>query len=202
MVCLGGSHAQREVIKDTLLVALMRSGQTARAQAVLDERLHRRPSLRDALAGEHRALSRGVSRRGWRVSPLRTVPHLRLELLDPLAKNREELPRQPRKACLTIVSALSFPNSGRSARGPDTRDLCPDAGLIQQRYLGRDQVVPEYVHRVSVGQKFEAASWNHPKRRVAARGKRVTVPALSAALSHARKLLTSGQPAVPSGQIR
>jgi hypothetical protein len=46
-VRIGGSHAQREVIEDTLLVALMRSGATAKARALLDQRLHRRPSPRD-----------------------------------------------------------------------------------------------------------------------------------------------------------
>ncbi|KTS79421.1 hypothetical protein NS274_03080 [Pseudomonas oryzihabitans] len=44
---IGGSGAQREVIEDTLLVALMRGGEHAKAQALLDERLHRRPSQRD-----------------------------------------------------------------------------------------------------------------------------------------------------------
>ncbi len=48
VVRLGGSGAQREVIEDTLLVALMRAGQTERAHALLDRRLHRRPSPRDA----------------------------------------------------------------------------------------------------------------------------------------------------------
>lgn len=47
-VRIGGSGAQREVVEDTLLVALMRSGETARARALLDRRLHRRPSPRDA----------------------------------------------------------------------------------------------------------------------------------------------------------
>ena len=46
---IGGSGAQREIIQDTLLVALMRSGETAKARALLDERLHRRPSPRDTL---------------------------------------------------------------------------------------------------------------------------------------------------------
>ena len=46
---IGGSGAQREIVEDTLLVALMRSGQAAKARALLDERLHRRPSPRDAL---------------------------------------------------------------------------------------------------------------------------------------------------------
>ena len=44
---IGGSGAQREVIEDTLLVALLRGGEQARAAALLDERLHRRPSTRD-----------------------------------------------------------------------------------------------------------------------------------------------------------
>jgi hypothetical protein len=46
-VRLGGSHAQRELIEDTFIVALMRSGELPRARALLDARLHRRPSLRD-----------------------------------------------------------------------------------------------------------------------------------------------------------
>lgn len=45
---IGGSNAQREVIEDTLLAALMRSGQTQKARTLLDSRLHRRPSPRDA----------------------------------------------------------------------------------------------------------------------------------------------------------
>ena len=48
VVRLGGSGAQREVIEGTLLLALMRSGATARARTLLDRRLHRRPSPRDA----------------------------------------------------------------------------------------------------------------------------------------------------------
>ncbi|MCP3473878.1 tetratricopeptide repeat protein [Bradyrhizobium sp. CCGUVB1N3] len=48
VVRIGGSHAQRELIEDTFIVALMRSGELARARAMLDARLHRRPSPRDA----------------------------------------------------------------------------------------------------------------------------------------------------------
>jgi hypothetical protein len=48
VVRIGGSHAQREIIEDTFIVALMKSGELARARAVLDHRLHRRPSPRDA----------------------------------------------------------------------------------------------------------------------------------------------------------
>jgi hypothetical protein len=47
VVRIGGSHAQREVIEDTLLVALMKSDEPGKARALLDRRLHRRPSPRD-----------------------------------------------------------------------------------------------------------------------------------------------------------
>lgn len=44
---IGGSGAQRDVFEDTLLLALIRSGEIAKARTLLDERLHRRPSPRD-----------------------------------------------------------------------------------------------------------------------------------------------------------
>jgi Tfp pilus assembly protein PilF len=47
VVRIGGSHAQRELVEDTFIVALIRSGEQARARALLDTRLHRRPSPRD-----------------------------------------------------------------------------------------------------------------------------------------------------------
>ena len=47
VVRIGGSHAQRELVEDTFIVALMRSGELPRARAMLDARLHRRPSPRD-----------------------------------------------------------------------------------------------------------------------------------------------------------
>jgi Tfp pilus assembly protein PilF len=47
MVRIGGSHAQREVIEDTLLIAMMKSDQPGKARELLDRRLHRRPSPRD-----------------------------------------------------------------------------------------------------------------------------------------------------------
>ncbi|QPF92599.1 tetratricopeptide repeat protein [Bradyrhizobium commune] len=47
VVRIGGSHAQRELIEDTFIVALMRNGELPRARSLLDARLHRRPSLRD-----------------------------------------------------------------------------------------------------------------------------------------------------------
>ena len=48
VVRIGGSGAQREIMQDTLLAALMRNGQVAKAHALLDQRLHRRPSPRDS----------------------------------------------------------------------------------------------------------------------------------------------------------
>ena len=47
VVRIGGSHAQRELIEDTFIVALIRSGELVQARTMLDGRLHRRPSLRD-----------------------------------------------------------------------------------------------------------------------------------------------------------
>jgi Tfp pilus assembly protein PilF len=48
VVRIGGSHAQREIIEDTLLVAFIKGGEPAKARDLLDRRLHRRPSSRDA----------------------------------------------------------------------------------------------------------------------------------------------------------
>ncbi len=48
VVRIGGSHAQREIIEDTFIVALIRAGELPRARAQLERRLHRRPSLRDS----------------------------------------------------------------------------------------------------------------------------------------------------------
>ncbi|MBV8122114.1 MAG: tetratricopeptide repeat protein [Alphaproteobacteria bacterium] len=44
---IGGSHAQREVFEDSLIVAYLRSGQSAKAAPLLSARLGRRPSARD-----------------------------------------------------------------------------------------------------------------------------------------------------------
>lgn len=44
---VGGSHAQREVFEDTFIVAAMRAGQSDRARGRLQQRLARRPSVRD-----------------------------------------------------------------------------------------------------------------------------------------------------------
>ena len=44
---IGGSHAQREVFEDSLIVAYLRSGQSARTAPLLRSRLDRRPSARD-----------------------------------------------------------------------------------------------------------------------------------------------------------
>lgn len=46
---IGGSNAQREILDDMLLVALMRDGEAGKARALLDARLNRRPSPRDTL---------------------------------------------------------------------------------------------------------------------------------------------------------
>jgi hypothetical protein len=53
VVRIGGSHAQREVFEDTLLVAYLRTGRAEAAESLLRVRLDRRPSPRDAawLAG-------------------------------------------------------------------------------------------------------------------------------------------------------
>jgi hypothetical protein len=45
---VGGSEAQRDVIEETLLLALLRDGQTERVAALLTQRLDRRPSPLDA----------------------------------------------------------------------------------------------------------------------------------------------------------
>jgi len=45
---IGGSNAQREIIEDMLLVAQIRGGEKDKAGNLLDRRLHRRPSPRDA----------------------------------------------------------------------------------------------------------------------------------------------------------
>lgn len=45
---IGGSNAQRDVIEDTLIVSLIRSGQSLRADRLVEARLARRPSVRDA----------------------------------------------------------------------------------------------------------------------------------------------------------
>src|SRR5262249_4177819 len=47
IVRVGGSGAQREMFEDMLLLSLIRSGEAAKARALLDRRLHRRPSPRD-----------------------------------------------------------------------------------------------------------------------------------------------------------
>lgn len=47
VVRVGGSNAQREVIEDTLLQAYLRAGHYAQAEALLRQRLARRPSARD-----------------------------------------------------------------------------------------------------------------------------------------------------------
>jgi tetratricopeptide (TPR) repeat protein len=44
---IGGSHAQREIVEDSLIIAFLRSGHPAKAAPLLHTRLGRRPSARD-----------------------------------------------------------------------------------------------------------------------------------------------------------
>jgi len=44
---LGGSHAQREILEDTYIVACLRAGRHDKAAERLSTRLARRPSARD-----------------------------------------------------------------------------------------------------------------------------------------------------------
>jgi len=48
VIRIGGSHAQREVIEDTLIEAALRCGEYGKAKALLEERVDRRPTPRDA----------------------------------------------------------------------------------------------------------------------------------------------------------
>ncbi len=47
LVRIGGSHAQRELWEDTLIVACLRAGRGDKAARMISDRLHRRPSVRD-----------------------------------------------------------------------------------------------------------------------------------------------------------
>jgi hypothetical protein len=47
VVRIGGSHAQRELWEDTLIVAYLRARQSDKARQAIDRRLHRRPSAID-----------------------------------------------------------------------------------------------------------------------------------------------------------
>lgn len=47
LVRIGGSHAQRELWEDTLIVACLRGGHGDKVAKMISDRLHRRPSLRD-----------------------------------------------------------------------------------------------------------------------------------------------------------
>lgn len=48
VVRIGGSHAQRQIVEDTFIIALIRTGDLPRARRLLDARLHWRPSPRDS----------------------------------------------------------------------------------------------------------------------------------------------------------
>ena len=47
VVRIGGSHAQRELWEDTLIVAYLRGGHAGKAAGLISTRLERRPSARD-----------------------------------------------------------------------------------------------------------------------------------------------------------
>ena len=47
LVRIGGSHAQRELWEDTLIVACLRGGHGDKAAGLISKRLDRRPSARD-----------------------------------------------------------------------------------------------------------------------------------------------------------
>lgn len=55
---IGGSHAQRSVFEDTLLLAQLKAGELKAAHSLLDERLSRRPSVRDR---QWRAMGQGLA---------------------------------------------------------------------------------------------------------------------------------------------
>ena len=60
VVRIGGSHAQRELWEDTLIVACLRGGHGDKAARMISDRLHRRPSARDE--GWTRAARRGAEK--------------------------------------------------------------------------------------------------------------------------------------------
>ena len=61
VVRIGGSHAQRELWEDTLIVAYLRGGHGDKAARMISDRLHRRPSARDE--GWSREARRGTEKR-------------------------------------------------------------------------------------------------------------------------------------------
>ena len=60
LVRIGGSHAQRELWEDTLIVACLRGGHGDKAARMISDRLHRRPSARDE--GWSREARRGAEK--------------------------------------------------------------------------------------------------------------------------------------------
>ena len=70
VVRIGGSHAQRELIEDTFIVALMKSGDLARAR-----RDARPPPAPPALAARHKVAGNGCTAR-VRLIPRRRVANL------------------------------------------------------------------------------------------------------------------------------
>ena len=57
LVRIGGSHAQRELWEDTLIVAYLRGGHREKAAGLISARLERRPSARDAAWSRETAAS-------------------------------------------------------------------------------------------------------------------------------------------------
>jgi len=57
LVRIGGSHAQRELWEDTLIVAYLRGGHRMKASRLISTRLERRPSARDVAWSREAALA-------------------------------------------------------------------------------------------------------------------------------------------------
>src|SRR5690606_27198671 len=55
---VGGSAAQREVVDETLIAALLRAGRRDEVRAIVEDRLERRPSRRDQWFRDAAAVSR------------------------------------------------------------------------------------------------------------------------------------------------
>jgi hypothetical protein len=62
LVRFGGSHAQRELWEDTLIVAYLRAGYGNKAAELISTRLDRRPSARDTAWARDAAGARDAAR--------------------------------------------------------------------------------------------------------------------------------------------
>jgi len=72
VVRIGGSHAQRELWEDTLIVAYLRAGHRDKATKMISDRLRRRPSTRDEAWS--REARKGAEKAG--VRPRKAAPGL------------------------------------------------------------------------------------------------------------------------------